>query len=64
MHTNLSRGIDRWIDKVQEDMFYGGNVRSWLEYSCFLPSPDYDVIFVFLIFCSICFGRYWFETDM
>jgi len=49
MHTNLSRGIDRWIDKVQEDVFYGGNVRSWLNGNTlvFLPSPDYDVIFVF-----------------
>lgn len=49
MHTNLSRGIDRWIDKVQEDVFYGGNVRSWLNGNTlvFLPSPDNDVIFVF-----------------
>lgn len=49
MHTNLSRGIDRWIDKVQENVFYGGNVRSWLNGNTlvFLPSPDNDVIFVF-----------------
>jgi len=49
MHTNLSRGIDKWIDKVQEDVFYGGNVRSWLNDNTlvFLPSPDNDVIFVF-----------------
>ena len=49
MHTNLSQGIDRWIDKVQEDVFYGGNVRSWLNGNTlvFLPSPDNDVIFVF-----------------
>ena len=49
MHTNLSRGIDKWIDKVQEDVFYGGNVRSWLNDNTlvFLPSPDNDVIVVF-----------------
>jgi len=49
MHTNLSRGIDRWIDKVQEDMFYGGNVRSWIngETQVFLPRADEDVVFVF-----------------
>lgn len=49
MHTNLSRGIDRWIDKVQEDVFYGGNVRSWIngETQVFLPRADEDVVFVF-----------------
>lgn len=49
MHTNLSRGIDKWIDKVQEDVFYGGNVRSWVngETQVFLPRADEDVVFVF-----------------
>ena len=49
MHTNLSRGIDRWIDKVQEDVFYGGNIRSWIngETQVFLPRADEDVVFVF-----------------
>lgn len=49
MHTNLSRGIDRWIDKMQEDVFYGGNIRSWIngETQVFLPRADEDVVFVF-----------------
>ena len=49
MHTNLSRGIDRRIDKVQEDVFYGGNIRSWIngETQVFLPRADEDVVFVF-----------------
>ena len=49
MHTNLSRGIDRWIDKVQEDVFYDGNIRSWIngETQVFLPRADEDVVFVF-----------------
>lgn len=49
MHANLSRRIDREIDKVQRDVFYGGQVRSWLngETQVFLPREDEDVIFVF-----------------
>lgn len=49
MHSNLSRGIDRCIDKVQDDVFYGGNVRSWIngETQVFLPRADEDVVFVF-----------------
>lgn len=49
MHTNLSRNLDRWIDKVQEDMFCGGNVRLWKngEAQVFLPRADEDVVFVF-----------------
>lgn len=49
LHSRLSKRIDKGIDKVQRDVFYGGNVRSWLNgrTSVFLPSPDNDVIFVF-----------------
>ena len=41
--------IDRVIDDVQNDVFCGGNVRSWDNggTQVFLPSPDNDVIFVF-----------------
>ena len=49
MRTNLSRSIDKVIDRVQHDVFCGGNVRSWLNGNTlvFLPSPDNDVVFVF-----------------
>ncbi len=49
LHSRLSKRIDKGLDKVQRDVFYGGNVRSWLNghTSVFLPSPDNDVIFVF-----------------
>ena len=49
LHTRLSNRVDRVIDKAQDDIFYGGNVRSWLNghTTVFLPSPDNDVIFVF-----------------
>lgn len=54
MHANLSRRIDKEIDRVQQDVFYGGNVRS-VEFissqgsstQIFLPAPNEDVIFVF-----------------
>lgn len=41
--------MDRIIDEVQNDVFYSGNVRSWMNGNTlvFLPSPDNDVFFVF-----------------
>lgn len=49
MHTSISRRMNKGIDAVQNDCFYGGNVRSWNNNgtTVFLPSPDNDVIFVF-----------------
>lgn len=48
-HSRLSARVDRMIDGVQRDIFYGGQVRSWLngKTQVFLPAPDNDVIFVF-----------------
>lgn len=48
-HTDLSSRIDKVIDEVQNDVFCGGNVRSWDNKgtTVFLPSPDNDVIFIF-----------------
>lgn len=45
----LSRRIDKAVDEVQGDVFYGGKVRSWMngKTQVFLPAPDEDVIFVF-----------------
>lgn len=53
LHGNLNCGLsnkmDREIQRVQDDVFYGGNVRSWFngETQCFLPGVDNDIIFVF-----------------
>ena len=49
MHSRLSKRIDKGIDEVQKDVFYGGNVRSWQNgrTQVFLPGVDSDVIFVF-----------------
>ena len=49
MHVEMSRRMNKGIDAVQNDCFYGGNVRSWDNNgtTIFLPSPDNDVILVF-----------------
>ncbi len=49
MRTGLSSRIDKVIDEVQQDIFYGGNVRSWNNNgtTVFIPSPDNDVFIVF-----------------
>ena len=48
----LSSKMDRIIDEVQDDLFYGGNVRSWMngETQVFLPGVDNDVFLVFTHF--------------
>lgn len=49
MRGELGGRIDRLIDEVQRDVFYGGDVRSWHngKTTVFLPSANGDVIFVF-----------------
>ncbi len=49
LHSRLSKRVDRGIDEAQNDVFYGGNVRSWQngDTQVFLPGIDDDVIFVF-----------------
>ena len=48
-HSRLSGRVDRVVDEAQKDIFYSGNIRSWMNggTSVFLPSPDNDVIFIF-----------------
>ena len=49
MRSGVLSRIDKEVDEVQGDVFYGGNVRSWMngKTSVFLPAPDNDVVFVF-----------------
>lgn len=49
LHSRLSNRIDNIIDEAQQDVFYGGNVRLWMNENTtvFLPAPDDDVIFIF-----------------
>jgi len=48
----ISKRVDEGIDKVLEDLFYRGNVRSWKcnGIQVFLPSPDNDMLLVFTHF--------------
>lgn len=41
--------IDKVLDEVQKDVFYGDNVRSWINCGTqiFIPGIDNDIIFVF-----------------
>lgn len=49
LHGGWSKKVDRIIDSVQRDVFYGGKVRSWMNghTQVFLPGADEDVFFVF-----------------
>jgi hypothetical protein len=49
LRTCLSSRVDKVIDLVQKDLFYGGNVRSWHngKILTFLPEPTDDVFLVF-----------------
>ena len=49
MYSRLSWRIDKMLDEVQGDVFYGGNIRSWQngKTQVFLPGVDCDVLFVF-----------------
>ena len=46
LHAGISSRIDNGIDEAQRDVFYGGQVRSWLNdrTQVFLPGVDEDVI--------------------
>ena len=49
LRSGLWKGIDKVLDGVQGDVFYGGKVRSWMNVrtQVFLPGADEDVAFVF-----------------
>lgn len=49
LHGGLSYRIDKILDEIQLDVFYGGSVRLWIndKTQIFLLAPDGDIIFVF-----------------
>lgn len=49
LHSCCLSRMDKVIDEVQDSVFYGREVRSWVNgrTQVFLPSPDNDVIFIF-----------------
>lgn len=52
LRCGLSVRMDKAIDRIQYDVFCGGNVRSWVngKTQVFLPGVDCDVMFVFTHF--------------
>ena len=48
-HSRLSARVDRVVDEVQGEVFYGGKVRTWMngQTQVFLPALDEDAIFLF-----------------
>lgn len=52
LRNGLSTKMDKVIDEVQKNLFYGGYVRSWKndKTTVFLPSPDNDVFLIFVHF--------------
>ena len=49
LRSRLTKRVDREIDQVQNECFYNGEVRSWLNENTqvFLPGSNQDMIFVF-----------------
>lgn len=49
LRSELWKQLDNMLDEVQEDIFCGGAVRSWINGSSqvFLPRADEDVVYVF-----------------
>lgn len=58
LYTRQLIRLNKVIDEVQHDVFYFGNVRSWMNghTTVFLPSPDNDVFFVFAHIIQHYFG--------
>lgn len=52
LRCGLSSRMDKVIDGIQNDVFCGGDVQSWMngKTQVFLPSADNDVIFIFTHF--------------
>lgn len=53
-HCSLSARINRVMDEIHRDLFYGGNVRSWNDNGTqvFIPSPDNNVLIIFVHFLN------------
>ena len=49
LHTRQLTRLNKVIDDVQHDVFYRGDVRTWMngKTTIFLPSPDNHIFFVF-----------------
>lgn len=59
LHSSISPRINQVVDEAQSDIFYRGEVRSWMDHDTqvFLPSPNCDVIFIFTHFINHFYGE-------
>ena len=49
LRSELSKRVDNVLDEIQRDIFFGGQVRSWVNggIQVFLPDVNCDVVYVF-----------------
>lgn len=49
LYSGLSSSVEKGLDEIQKDVFYRGNVRSWMngDTQVFLLSADNDAVYVF-----------------
>lgn len=49
LRSELYGKIDRGLDKIKDDIFFGGNVRSWQngQTQVFLPGANNDAVYIF-----------------
>lgn len=54
LRVGLPKRINRVLDEIQRDTFYGGNVRSWMNGNTqmFLLGMENDIVYVFVHFFS------------
>ena len=54
LRVGLPKRINRVLDEIQRDTFYGGNVRSWMNGNTqmFLLGKENDIVYVFVHFFS------------
>lgn len=54
LRCGIPSGINKMLDEIQWDIFYGGKVRTWTngDTQIFLPSADNDAIYVFTHFLN------------
>ena len=52
LRVGLPQRINRVLDEIQADTFYGGNVRSWLngQTQIFMLGKESDIVYVFVHF--------------
>ncbi|MBO4840469.1 MAG: nucleotidyltransferase family protein [Bacteroidaceae bacterium] len=58
LRRGLSKKVNKVLDDIKDDTFYGGNVRSWLngKTQIFLLGADNDIVYIFIHILSHFYG--------